>query len=57
MRMIYAGCATKMNINRGKKVQDITNTYIDEIEKNGFKVKDVKIEDFENALHVWILYE
>ena len=57
MRMLYCGCATKLNIKRGAKVQEIANEGMKLVEEKGYEVRDVKIEDFENALHIWILYE
>ena len=56
VRMVFCG-NTSLKFLKGKAVSDMVNKYIKEIEERGLIFKDVKIEELNDCLYVWILYE
>lgn len=56
IRMKYCG-NIDLEYLEGTIVSNMVNKHIKEIEKKGLILKDVKMEEFNDCLYVWILYE
>jgi len=56
VRMKYCG-NIDLEYLEGTIVSNMVNKHIKEIEEKGLILKDVKMEEFNDCLYVWILYE